>query len=1327
MCSLIIGVCALLLLPAMLLLRLVCKRPAWRRTVSTAKATDKPGVGWTEEFLYGSQRAESEFINQAVTDINTVQRTNKRKNGCPVKRGFHAKMHAGITNCQFSVAADIPAQLQVGFLQPGKQYDAMLRLSNASGVIQADTAHDLHGLAVRITDDAGAAHDFLGTSAAASHTRDAVQFMEFAKASSGSKLLLIPRLIWAFGLRETLRMLKTASGQVKRPVVSLCMERYWSRAPYAFGDTAVKFIWAPTADAAMSSPGPSYLREELVERLKQGPVTFDLQVQLWVSDVLTPIEDNAIEWKESDAPPITIGRLTIPQQDLNSADALAANALVEQELFSPWNTTPEFRPLGSQNRARKWVYKSSADLRNLTSQLTENGCPMNTEPVQPPDAKCPFKGGLWRPKSKREGIGPYKYVYWNAFYVLMEYLNRKLARNPNRKVSWDQWPPLLGVLYLMSKLRFNRSNAITDPYDYAANDSKPPVAEPADASRYIAADGSYVSDENNGQMGAACTRFGSNIPPQKVRPDIEMMTPSARDVGKLRWRRIDPDTGKEIVVPALIGNDLMGAWIQFEFHGFGGNTMRDPVSDNPHKMPRRPSDNWPGDEALIDRTSKDPTRVTDNGRPTVINEKVQAWVQGQLYGNNEGEVAQLRSFKGGKLELDENGMLPEDPRKPGVDRTGFNNNYNPELSLLHWLFSVEHNAIADHYSYFHPDWDDEQLFQMARKANCAQISRIHTIQWTEDLLQHPTLQLGMHADWYGFLGQRLKMYLTRLSHRHPWVRRALTPFRNNDLLWGMPGSKWEHHEGPFQVPKHFRVVYRLHEMILGEHEIVDPNTGRTIDRVGLIDFVHHNTRPMVEKFGYDTLAWSFVSKSCGALTLHNFPRALTQFNNMQDNTLTDLAERDIFRERTDGTGTYNEFRLSVGEPPVTSFLELTGGDVELAKEIEIKYEGEIDKVDLGIGILAEPKPAGFALGFCQFYQFVLNAPRRVKSNRHLSEGYSYDGYAEGLDWVEHGGGMGGVMRRHLPGLRSQLEGVTRYFTPWPNIETFPLRMLTKTHDDTAKVFRSDLRTLALGAIASGAAVWAGAMTWWIAALIIGALFTGSAVLGITRMLAMRFMQVVWKKCYTDKRGFMFGTMYRAEKRINRAATGGRLGSLAVMAGGLYFAIHMFSAHPVVAALFALTALSALSINKWSKLFALDAQVLKISLRNRMREGLPTIPRDSVPTFDVDRQELERVFRTYAPGREYLTSYDFARYHEGERLADAAEGKGNGLTRQLAQWCANRRSNTILRDYADCIVEEDRHLVPAISKDMLVRYYEGLAQRDLKREHDEGDRDPSPVR
>lgn len=946
-------------------------------------------------------------------------------------------------------------------------------------------------------------------------------------------------------------------------------------------------------------------------------------------------------------------------------------------------------------------------------------------PPTPPNGNIGVPGpvthpeyGAWRPHSNRVGIGPVRYVWWNWFYAVMEFFNRKLARDPYRKVSWDKWPPFIGLMYVLAKLRFNRSNALTDPYDFETNDNDGVTAEPVVARSAIAADGRWVSDDRNGQMGAVMTRFGSNIPPRKVRPDVEKITPSARTVAKrLRCRLTDVD-GNECVIPALILNGAAAGWIQFQFHGFGGNTLRDPINRNPYLFPRDPAERWPNDVALVDRTTRDPTRVNSDDRPTPINEKVHAWVQGQLYGNNRAEQDRLRSFAEGKLALNEEGRLLEDPSRPGVDLTGYSNNYNPHLSFLHWLFTMEHNAIADYLRAFHPDWNDETIFQMARKTNCAHIARIHTIEWTEDLLQHPTLQLGMHADFYGLLGQRLKCYLMRLSSRHPLVDSLLTPFRRNDFIWGMPGSRWEHHDGPFQVPKHFRLVYRLHEMILGANDIINPENGALLDRIELIDFIHHNTRRQVERFGYATLGWSFLSKSCGALTLHNFPRSLTQFKRMQDDNLIDLAELDIFREREDGTGSYNDLRLSLGEPPVTSFLELTGGDAELARELEIVYQGDVNAVDAGIGILAEPKPAGFALGFVQFYQFVLNAPRRVKSNRFLSEGYNYKEYQEGLNWVEHAGGFKGAIRRHLPELRDKLEGVKRGFAPWPDTERFPERLLTESQSDIGKAFRADLRTLAIGGVSGAAAVWYGLAAVWMVVLPLGLLLIGSIAAAITRMLARRFLQQCEQKCYTDRRGSMFGTLYRAERQIHRASVAGRVGSIGVLLFSVFAAVSLWSHSPWLAALFLLTGLSAMSTLRWSNAFTENVHVLKIALRNRMRAGRPPADEDTANAIPVDEQAVARLFSTYAPGRDYFTAYDFARLNEGERAGTGVNGRSEGSSLLLAQ-CNPRQSGRLLRDFADLVVEEDRKLVPAISREMLHRVCRGVARTDLEQEQKQG--------
>jgi len=326
------------------------------------RCTPRPtGLGWVERFIGGSPQAEAAFIAQAMADIHVVQRRNQEADKADTAaRAFHAKIQAGITNAEFVIASDVPADLQGGIIVPGRRYPTKLRFSNASGRIQPDSKGDLRGLAAEVETPDGLQH-FLGTNGAASHARNAVQFIEFAKAMSGSKLLILPRLIWNIGPRETVRMFKTVIGQTKRPITSLATESYFSRSAFAFGDYALKYQFTPRESADVTlPPDDSYLRDDLVERLKRGRVVFDFQVQYFLNEEETPVEDGSVLWTSK---LITIAQLVIPQQNLLSADALAAQKVVEDIEFNPWKTTPRIRPLGSLNRARRKVYPASVGFR----------------------------------------------------------------------------------------------------------------------------------------------------------------------------------------------------------------------------------------------------------------------------------------------------------------------------------------------------------------------------------------------------------------------------------------------------------------------------------------------------------------------------------------------------------------------------------------------------------------------------------------------------------------------------------------------------------------------------------------------------------------------------------------------------------------------------------------------------------------------------------------------------------------------------------------------------------------------------------------------------
>lgn len=56
---------------------------------------------------------------------------------------------------------------------------------------------------------------------------------------------------------------------------------------------------------------------------------------------------------------------------------------------------------------------------------------------------------------------------------------------------------------------------------------------------------------------------------------------------------------------------------------------------------------------------------------------------------------------------------------------------------------LEFYYIQEHY----PDLDDEKLYQHARLVTSAVIAKIHTIDWTVELLKTDTLLAGMRINW----------------------------------------------------------------------------------------------------------------------------------------------------------------------------------------------------------------------------------------------------------------------------------------------------------------------------------------------------------------------------------------------------------------------------------------------------------------------------------------------------------------------------------------------------------------------------------------------------
>ncbi|CAG0902879.1 unnamed protein product [Darwinula stevensoni] len=112
---------------------------------------------------------------------------------------------------------------------------------------------------------------------------------------------------------------------------------------------------------------------------------------------------------------------------------------------------------------------------------------------------------------------------------------------------------------------------------------------------------------------------------------------------------------------------------------------------------------------------------------------ITAFIDGSsIYGSSESLAMKLRSHQDGKLVTNANdpGLLPTSDQILEDGSDAFLSGdirvmENPGLQSLHTLFMREHNRLAEELKALNPAWDDERLFQEARKIIGAEMQNIH--------------------------------------------------------------------------------------------------------------------------------------------------------------------------------------------------------------------------------------------------------------------------------------------------------------------------------------------------------------------------------------------------------------------------------------------------------------------------------------------------------------------------------------------------------------------------------------------------------------------------
>jgi hypothetical protein len=436
-------------------------------------------------------------------------------------------------------------------------------------------------------------------------------------------------------------------------------------------------------------------------------------------------------------------------------------------------------------------------------------------------------------------------------------------------------------------------------------------------------------------------------------------------------------------------------------------------STEQHAIPLPAGDRWnsPDGKMSIEATQADtPLDQTDKVSPAYKNINTHWWDGSQIYGFSEARTTELRlGATNGKLLVDEQKFatfLPRDAK--GIPQTGFSTNWWVGLEILHTLFVLEHNTICDTLYASYPDWTSEKLFDTARLVNCALMAKIHTTEWTPAILAHPALKISMNANWWGVLGERLYKLLGRVS-------------KTSEALSGIPGSAVEHHAAPYSLTEEFVSVYRMHSLIPDGIAFFNATTGLHKDTYAIRDVAFEQARKPFNdgKMSFSDVFYSFGINYPGAITLNNMPDFLKDLHT-PDNRHIDLGTIDILRDRERGVPRYNQFRRLFHMPAATSFLQLTGGNATVAEKLAKLYDNDIEAVDLLIGCLAEPLPAGFGFSDTAFRVFILMASRRLKSDRFIAGDWNTETYSEkGMEWVQNSG-MKDVLGRHFPELKDVL-------------------------------------------------------------------------------------------------------------------------------------------------------------------------------------------------------------------------------------------------------------------------------------------------------------------
>jgi hypothetical protein len=318
-----------------------------------------PSTGWQEKIAPDEEQRYAGYAQQFAA--LQAERSARWGTG----RALHRKQLTA-AHGTLEVLDGLPGYARHGLFSRPRDYDVWVRLSNGGMDRASDRTPDIRGFAMRVFGVEG--DSALGNGPAKSQDftlinqevfgfATADQFVDFVMAASRGNGAILRHLFKRYGLLGGPRKLAQFAKAIGRPFGGFATDPLFSAAPMANGPYAVRVRLLPVASNGTPVPDArSDWAADFSARLAKRPLHWDLQLQYYLDESVTPIEDASVNWG---APYHTVARLMLPRQDTASPEGRALVDKVEACVIDPWQALADHRPLGDVQRARKVVYFQS--------------------------------------------------------------------------------------------------------------------------------------------------------------------------------------------------------------------------------------------------------------------------------------------------------------------------------------------------------------------------------------------------------------------------------------------------------------------------------------------------------------------------------------------------------------------------------------------------------------------------------------------------------------------------------------------------------------------------------------------------------------------------------------------------------------------------------------------------------------------------------------------------------------------------------------------------------------------------------------------------------